>query len=105
VDKETGATVAIRGEAMTLTMSGDADPKYVNRLWRDARHLAGLARRLGRKPGTTVTEAELRRAIDLLRRSRHRVTLQAIADTSGCFTYDNLRYFLRVNRRRLRDYS
>jgi hypothetical protein len=59
---------------------------------------------LGRPPGTTVTDDELRRVIALVRQVGHRVTLQAIADTSGKFTYDNLRYFLRVNRRRLRDY-
>ena len=35
-DPETGAQVAIRGDDATITLSGDADPKYVNRLWRRA---------------------------------------------------------------------
>lgn len=104
-DTETGATVAIRGNAATIDLSGDAAPKYVNRLWQDARHLAGMARRLGRPPGTAVTEDEIRRAVALLRKAgRSRITLRTIADTSGKFSRDNLRYYLEAKHRYLRDY-
>ncbi len=93
------------GAAITLTTAPDHDgPAYIDQLWRDARLLAGVAQRLGRPQGTTVTEAELRRVIALLQKAGRRVTLQTIADMSGRFDRDNLRYFLRVNRRHLADY-
>jgi hypothetical protein len=63
----------------------------------------------GRAPGTTVEDAggdeTIRALVADLRRNGRRVTLKSIAATSGTFTRDNLRYYLRVNKRRISDYQ
>jgi hypothetical protein len=102
VDIETRSEVTVRGEQMTLTTS-DVPPEYVARLWRDARHLAGVARRRGRPPGLTdVRDDEQLRTIGReLRAQDRRPTLQAVAAYSGTFTYSALRNYLRINGRKL----
>lgn len=63
----------------------------------------------GRPPGTNAVDdaggnEQVRAIVAELRRNRRRVTVKNVAATSGAFTEDNLRYWLRTNRRRLRDY-
>jgi hypothetical protein len=82
----------------------------------DAEELAKLRRRLpgganrgGRTPGTNAVDdaggdQAIRKIVDELRRAPRRVTLDNIAASSGAFTVSNLRYWLRANRKRLRDY-
>lgn len=53
-DKDSGAQVQIRGELGTLTVAAEAAPPYVSKLWKDARYLAGIARR------TRPSEQEVR---------------------------------------------
>ena len=104
-DREGGGEVRMRGERVTLTAGGQATPEYVKGLWTDARAILGLARRqLGRRRGTTVTDEALRRVIAEMNRAGRIVTLKTIASSSATFTYDELRYFLRVNGRHLSDY-
>ena len=104
-DRESGVRVRMRGERVSLTTDAAATPKCVARLWADARSIFGLAyRQAGRPPGTTVTEDELRRVIGEMKRAGRKVGLDTIAAASGTFTRDNLRSYLQVNGRRLRDY-
>jgi hypothetical protein len=104
-DPETGAQVAIRGDDATITLSGDADPKYVNRLWRDARHLAGLAQRIGRPPGSTIitSDEQIRAVVLQMRRDRRKVTEDTVATFAGTFSKANLRHYLTATGRTWRE--
>jgi hypothetical protein len=101
-DRETGAVAEVRGDRVTIPRDGTAE--YIARLWADARALAGAGVKLGRPLGSPVTEAGIRRAVAELVKAGREVKLDTIAAASGVFTYTQLRYYLKVNGRRLRDY-
>ncbi len=100
-DLATGAVVEVRGDRVTLPLDGNAD--YIARLWTDARQIVG-APKVGRPVGSPVTDAGVQAAVAAMVRAGRRVTLEGVAASSGTFTYDQLRYFLRANGRRLSDY-
>jgi hypothetical protein len=106
--KETGATVRVRGESMTLKADPGASPAYVKRLWQDARVISGRARRSGRPTDSGIIrdDGEILRVVAELRRAGvRRITLEAIAATSGSFSRDNLRLYLATRNKRLRDFT
>jgi hypothetical protein len=107
-DNETGATVQMDGEAAHLSISAIARPAYVARLWQDAQTILGTAQKqLGRPPGTTTVtgDDQIRGTIAAMRRDRRKtINAATIAAYSGAFTPDNLRYYLKSNGKRLRDF-
>jgi hypothetical protein len=105
-DTETGATVAIRGNAATIDLSGDAAPQYVSRLWRDTRYLAGMARRLGRPPRTTIiaNDEQINLVLQQLRRDGRVLTQKNVVANAASFSKENLRYYLRVTGRTWREF-
>ena len=102
-DRDTGAVVAeVRGDRVTVPLDGT--PESTARLWADARTIAGVAAKLGRPPGSPVTDDAIWRAVIELRNAGRPITLDSIAANSGTFTYDQLRYYFRRSGRHLADY-
>ena len=108
-DKDTGASVTVQGESVTLVAAGDSTAEYRDRLWRDALHLAAVARRLGRPPRTGAIEndEQILRVVRQMRKDprRPKVTAESVAATSAAFSPENLRYYLRSTGRKWRDFS
>lgn len=108
-DKNTGAQVTVQGESVTLTAAGDSTPEYRERLWRDALHLAAVARRLGRPPrtGAIQDDEQILRVIRQMRSDPRgpKVTAATVAARSAAFSPENLRYYLRSTGRKWRDLS
>jgi hypothetical protein len=103
-DQDTGAalTVAMAGGPVTASLPPDLAPRDLARLWRDGRYLAGWAgAQRGRPPGITTIQDddEIRVVIAGMRTARRRVTMPAVAATSGTFTLAELRGYLRVTGR------
>jgi len=74
-----------------------------------SRFLPGGANQGGRNPGTNTVEdaggdTTIRAIVADLRRNRRRIRLDSIAASSGAFTRDQLRYWMRANGKRLSDY-
>jgi hypothetical protein len=103
-DRETGATIEVGDERMTLTGTSGLPPKYVGKLWKDAKVIVGVASRQGRPTGTTSiqNDGEILRVIADVRRADRKVNLKTIV-AAASFTYDELRGYLEVNGKRIKD--
>jgi hypothetical protein len=95
-------TAEVRGDRVTLPAKGTTES--VGRLWADALTIARDANPRGRPRGSDVTEERIHAAVALLRKKDRKVSLVAIANVSGAFTYDQLRYYLKANGRKLTHY-
>jgi len=105
-DRDTGVRVRMRGNRVTLGPPPSATPEYVAGLWRDARVIFGIAhRQRGRGPGAIRDDDQITRVVaEMRKRDMRKITAPTIAAYSGEFTVDNLRYYLRIRGRRLRDF-